>query len=221
MSLAQEKSKKRLTSQHRSACPSTLTALIHPAQASKEILFVHTRLLCLAQLIRKDVQHELTITIGVDVSVCLQIQIPLEFRRIDEVSIVGEADTIRTVHIERLRFSIGTATSSRVAQVTDAHRAGQVCNLRTILEDLGCHAIGLQLVDPAPGSAGRDTGCILATVCVTADLVGGSLCVYRSVLTLKQVQGLVEVYRGGGRRICQDQSDDATHVDAWLGLGFL
>lgn len=141
--------------------------MVHAAQARKKILFVYTSLLCLAQLISKDVQHELTVTVGVDVTVCFQIQVSFQFWRIDEISIMGKADAVWTVHIERLCFGIGTATSCRVAQVPNTHGAGKVRDFGAILEDLGGHAIGLQLVDSAPGRTGRNTGCILTTVCAT------------------------------------------------------
>lgn len=80
---------------------------------------------------------------------------------------MGEADAVWTIHIEWLCFGIGATTGSRVAQMSDTHRAGQARDFGAILEDLGGHAIGLQLVDSAPGRAGRNTGCILTTVCAT------------------------------------------------------
>jgi hypothetical protein len=33
------------------------------------------------------------------------------------------------------------------------------------MEDLGCHAVGLQLVHATPGRTGCDTSCILTTIC--------------------------------------------------------
>jgi len=158
---------KERTGQHGSACPSTFTALVHTAQASKKILFVHTSLLCLAQLVGKDVEHELTVTVSVDVTVRLQIQISLQLRRVNEVSVVSEADTVRAVHVKGLSLRIRTATSSRVPQMADTHRARQVGNFGAILKDLGSHAVGFELVNSTPGRTGRDAGCILATIYVT------------------------------------------------------
>lgn len=154
----------RLTSKKGSTSPATLTALIHAAQTGKEILLVHTGLLCLTQLISKDVEHEFTVTVCVDVTVCLQIQVLLQLGRINQVAVVCEADTVRRVDVEGLGLSIGTATSGRVAEVTNTHRARQVGDLRTIVEDLGSHTVCLQLVDSATRCTGCNTSCILATV---------------------------------------------------------
>lgn len=63
----------KLTSKHSGTGPATLAALIHAAQAGKEVLVVDTSLLGLTQLIGENIEHELTVTIGVDVTMGLKI----------------------------------------------------------------------------------------------------------------------------------------------------
>jgi hypothetical protein len=71
--------------------------------------------------------------------------------------------------------------------VANTHRTRQVGHLGTVLEDLGSHAVGLQLVDPTPGRTGCNTGCILTTICPTG-LVSRSL-----------VEIINRTHVGGGR----------------------
>lgn len=142
--------KEEITSKHGSAGPSTFTPFIHPTQASEEVFFVDSGLLCLTQFIGKDVEHELTVTLSVDVTVCLQVQISLQLGSIDEVSVMGKANAIRAVHVEGLGLRIGTAASGRIPQMGNAHRPWKVGYLGTIVKDLSSHAIGLQLVDTPP-----------------------------------------------------------------------
>jgi len=134
---------KQLTSQHSSACPATFTALVHAAQGGEEVLFVDTSLLCLTQLIGEDVQHELTVTISVDVAVGFQVQVALQLWSIDQVAIVSQADTVGAVNVEGLGLCIGAATSSRVPEVANTHSTREVSHLCTVMEDLSRHAVGL------------------------------------------------------------------------------
>lgn len=164
-----------LTGKQGSACPATFTTLIHTAQGREEVLLVDTSLLCLAQLVREDIQHQLTVTIGIDMTVSLQVKILLQFWRVDEVAVVGQANAVGAVHVERLGLRIRTAPSGRVTKVTNSHRSREIGNFGTVMEDLSCHAVGLQLVDPTTGSTGCDSGCILTTIC--CDTAPGLVCV--------------------------------------------
>jgi len=158
---------------------------------------VHTSLLGLTQLISEDVEHELTVTIGVDVTVGLEIQMPLKLTGIDQITVVRKANTVRAVDVEWLSFGIGTGSCGRVPQVTNTHEARQVGDLSTIMEDLGSHAVGLQLVKPTPGRTCRDTGCILTTICAEP-LVSRSHLFIWPKLTLEKVECFVEIH--GSRR---------------------
>lgn len=153
-----------LTCQHRRASPAPLASLVHPAQACKEIFPVHTRLLGLAELIGKDVQHQLTIAISVDVAVGLKIQVSFQLGSIDEVSVMGQANTVGAVHIKGLSLGIRAASSSWVSQMSNAHEAWKVRHSRTIIENLGCHTIGLQLVNATTCRARCNTRSILASI---------------------------------------------------------
>lgn len=128
---------------------------------------VDTGLLGLAELIGEDVEHQLAVTVGVDVTVGFKVKVLPEVSGIDEVTVVRKADTVGAVHVERLGLGVGTGSCGRIAQVANSHGTGEVGNLSTFLEDLGSHAVGLELVDPAAGCACRNTGCILTTICDT------------------------------------------------------
>lgn len=83
---------------------------------------------------------------------------------VDEVAVVGHANAIGTVHVERLCFCICAAASSRVSQVTKAHEARQVGDPGAISKDPGGHAIALALVEAPTSTAAHDPGSILASV---------------------------------------------------------
>lgn len=114
------------TSKHGSACPSTNAQLVHALESGKAVIGVNTRLASLVELISKDVQHELTVALGVDVSVRLVIKTFSERGRVDEVAIVRHADSVRTIHVERLCLCMGAAAGGRVSQVTKAHEARKI-----------------------------------------------------------------------------------------------
>ena len=150
--------------QHSCAGPSTFTSLVHPTQTGKEVFPIHSGLLGLAQLVSEDVEHEFTVTVGVDVTVSLKIQMPLQLRGVDQVAIVGQTDTIGTVDVEWLGLSVGTATGRGVSQVTNSHESREVSHPSTVLEDAGRHSVGLELVNPSTGCAGCDTCSILTSI---------------------------------------------------------
>lgn len=80
------------------------------------------------------------------------IKVLLQFRCIDEISVVSQADPVWTVDIEGLRFGIGAASSCRIPQVADSHGTRKVCQPGTVMEDPGSHAIAFALVYTATGS---------------------------------------------------------------------
>jgi len=113
---------------------------------------------------------------------------------------VCHADAIGTVDVERLGLGAGAGTSSRVAEVPDAHRTGQILEARAIAEDFGGHAVALGLVNATSSSASGDTTSILTSV-------------------LQEVQSFVEVdgsLAGGVRivaNVAEDHTKDTTHLD--------
>jgi hypothetical protein len=94
----------------------------------------------------------------------LLVQVPPELRRIDEVAVVSEGDTVRRVDVERLRLGVRAAASSRVSEVTKTHGTGKVAHALAVVEHLGCESIALALHDLAAAGAGGDTASILSTV---------------------------------------------------------
>lgn len=140
-----------------------------------------------------------------------EIQVSLELWGIDEISIVSEANAVWTVYIEWLSLGIRATPCSGIPQVTNAHGARKVCYLGTILENLGCHTIGLELVDSTTRRTSSNTDSILTTIyyvkdsnvslvivllCAIAEKLDGFLPI--SSLTLKEVEGFVQVNGGGG-----------------------
>jgi hypothetical protein len=61
--------------------------------------------------------------------------------------------------------------------MAETHEAGEVRDARSIVEDLGGHAVALALVKASTGAAADDSGRILTTV-------------------LEQIQRIVDLYRG-------------------------
>ena len=86
------------------------------------------------------------------------IEPPSQGRGVDEISIMGHADAVWAVDIERLSFSIGAAASSWVPQMTKAHEARQIRDSSSLLEDLGGETVALTLVEASSSTAGDNTG---------------------------------------------------------------
>lgn len=105
------------------------------------------------------------------------------------------ANAVWAVDIEWLSFSVRTAASGRVSQMSETHEARKVGHAGTVLEDPGGHAIALALVEASASAATDDTSSILTTM-------------------LKEVQGIVYLDRGRLRlRIAVDHRNDTAHVD--------
>ena len=79
------------TCKHRSTCPTAFTSPVHAFKSSKAVLRVDTSLACLVQFICKNIQHELAITVSVDMPMSLLIEKPLKLGGVDQIAIVGEA----------------------------------------------------------------------------------------------------------------------------------
>ena len=118
---------------------------------------------------------------------------------VDEVAVVGHADTVRAVDVEGLSFSVRAATGSGVSQVAEAHEAGKVGHTGAVLEDLGGHAVALALVEATTGTATDYSGSILAAV-------------------LEKVEGVMHLDRSRLRLgVAVDHSNNTAHVDVMVG----
>lgn len=115
------------TCKHRSTCPTAFTSSVHAFKRSKAVLGVDASLARLIEFICKNIQHELAVTVGVDMPVSLLIEESLDLGSVDQIAIVGEAlrgdslgrlaepltkreayDAIWGIDIEWLCLSIGT-----------------------------------------------------------------------------------------------------------------
>ena len=81
---------------------------------------------------------------------------------IREVAVMGEADAVRRVHVERLRLGGFRAPGRRVAHVADTYVAGQAQHVAGT-EHVADEPVGPALLQPVL-TPGDDTGRILATV---------------------------------------------------------
>ena len=139
----------QLTGQHRSASPAADASPVHSAQARKEVFFVDASLLCLVKLVGEDIEHQLAIAICVDMPMGLVVKETLELLRVDEVSIMSKANTVRAVNVKRLRFRVGTASSRRISKMAQTHKSRKIRHPRAVVKDLGGHAIAFALIDAA------------------------------------------------------------------------
>lgn len=96
--------------------------------------------------------------------VCFVVETLAQCRGIDEVAVVGHGDSVRAVDVERLSLCVGTASSSRISQVTETHEAREIRNSLTLLEHSGGKAVAFALVETSTGTASNYTSRILATV---------------------------------------------------------
>jgi hypothetical protein len=97
-------------------------------------------------------------------SVSLLIEQATQFRCVDEVAIVRQADAVGAVDVEWLSFSAGTSSCCRVPKVAYAHGSGKVLDTGTIAEHPGGHSIPLGLKYAATSGTSSYATSILATV---------------------------------------------------------
>jgi hypothetical protein len=152
------------TCKHSRTCPSTNAELIHSFQGCKAIVGVDTRFPSLVQLVCEDVQHKLAIALCVDMPVRVLIEEFAELRRIDQVAVVGHADTVRAVDVKGLSLGIRAATCRWVSKVAESHEAREVRNTGAIVEDLGGHSVALALVEATASTAAHDACRILSAM---------------------------------------------------------
>jgi hypothetical protein len=92
------------TGQHSSYSPTSLAALVGLGQGAEDVINVDASLASLVQSASKHIEHKLAVRVGVDMAVGLPIQVIAQIRGIDQVAVVGEADAVGGVDIERLAF---------------------------------------------------------------------------------------------------------------------
>jgi len=131
----------------------------------------------------------------------LVIESLAQCRRVDEVAIVGHADTVGAVDVEGLSLSVRAAAGGRVSQVAEAHEAGEVGHACAVLEDTRRHTVALALVEATTSTATDYSGSILAAM-------------------LEEVEGIVHLDRSRLRLgIAVDHSNDTAHFDVMAGCG--
>lgn len=99
-------SKNTKPSNHARDSPCTFTSLVSLGQGAENVVGVDTGLASLVEVAGEDIEHQLAVRIGVDVTVGLLVEIGAQSRSIDQVAVVCEADTIWRVHVERLAGNI-------------------------------------------------------------------------------------------------------------------
>jgi len=114
---------------------------------------------------------------------------------VDEVSVVRHANAVWAIDIERLGFSVCTAASGGVSQMSETHEARKVRDARAVLKNLGGHTVTLALVKASTSAATDNTSGILAAM-------------------LEEVEGIVHLNRGRLRLwITVDHRNDTAHID--------
>jgi hypothetical protein len=150
--------------QHCRACPPALTPIVHPAQGVEEILGIDAGLLCLVQLIGEDIQHQLAVAVGIKMAVGFEVQVALELYGVDQVAVMGEADAVRAIDIERLGLGHRARSGRGVTYMADAHAPWNPFKYGSVTEDLSNHAVLLVHMQPTSRRGGDNAGSILATV---------------------------------------------------------
>ena len=97
-----------------------MAAAVHALQSRKDVLLVDSGLSSLIEFAGKDVQHQLAVTVGVDVSVSLLVKELAQLGSIDEVAIVREDNSVGAVDVKRLGFRRRACASRGVSQVADS-----------------------------------------------------------------------------------------------------
>ena len=151
-------------SKHSSTSPSSRASLVHASQSEKNILLSDTELSSLVQLIGEDVEHELRVTVSVDVAVGIVIEEAGELLGIDQIAVVCKGDAVRAVHVEWLSLSRCAASGGWVSKVPNAHETWEILSALPILKDLGGHAVALALVDAPSAGTGCDATSILSSM---------------------------------------------------------
>lgn len=97
---------------------------------------INASLFGFVELISKHVEHKLTVTVCVDVSVGLEVEETFKCLRINQVAIVRKAYTIRAVHVKWLSLGIGAATGCWISEMADPHKAWKILEPSSVMEDL-------------------------------------------------------------------------------------
>ena len=143
-----------------------MTSVVQSAETAEQILVVDTGLFRLAKFVGKDVQHQLAVAVGVDMPVGLGIQVLSELVRVDEIAVMGEADTIGAIDVEWLRLYLGACPGGGIPQMAQAHTALENFEHRAVAEDLGDHAFISTHVKSSSRGTRDYARSILTTVCV-------------------------------------------------------
>ena len=97
-----------------------MAAAVHALQGGKDVLLVDSGFSGLVEFAGKDVQHQLAVTVGVDVSVGLLVKELAKLRSIDEVAIVREDNSVRAVDVKWLGFRRRACARRGVSQVANS-----------------------------------------------------------------------------------------------------
>lgn len=81
-----------LTRKQGGTSPAPYASLVHALKSIHYVLIIDPCLAGLVQLIGKDVEHQFTVTLGVDMSVCFDVEEAFEIGGIDQVAILDIED---------------------------------------------------------------------------------------------------------------------------------
>ena len=94
------------TCKHGCTRPPSFQPVVHSAQSREDILTIHTCLAGDPQLVCEYVHHQLAIALGLNVAMAFLVQELFQLRRIDEISVMSKANSVRVIGKKWLfRFS--------------------------------------------------------------------------------------------------------------------
>ena len=103
------------TCKHGRTSPGSIAFLIHAGEGCEYIFIINTGFSGFIQLVCKDIEHDFTIALGINVTVGIHIQETFQCSGIDEIPVMGEADSIGRINVKWLRLRVGATPGCWVA----------------------------------------------------------------------------------------------------------
>ena len=147
---------------HRDDGVAARATLVERLDGVEDLLRLQAVRRVLAELVREHVQQHFRVGVGVEVAVVLLLDEAFQLVGVDEVAVVREADAVRRVDVERLRFREARAAGRRVAHVAEADVARELQHV-ALQEDVADEAVALANAQPA-AVVRHDAGGVLAAV---------------------------------------------------------
>jgi hypothetical protein len=147
---------------HRDDGVTAADAPVHAAHGVEDVARARRGLPELLQLVREDVEQHLRIRAGMQVTLVSAREHLGERGRVGQVAVVCQADPVRRVDVERLRFARSRAARRRVAHVSQSEIPAQRQHV-ALFEDIAHEPVRLARVQRAAFES-HDAGRVLAAM---------------------------------------------------------